>query len=168
MSLFDRLSDQLDDDEEPSAGLTPLDIADLPDNQRKVMFALLRDNKAATEGIQRTALAEKLDHFSDLDETLAELVKSGWLIATGEAPNLRYKVNIRHKRSSNLGLGIWSSLSDRITQRMSELEDEMAQPHRKPALPSALLQSKPVKREDVEAAQANDDEAEADDDDDKD
>jgi hypothetical protein len=46
--LYDRLMDQLgDDDNGQPAGLTPLDIADLPEQQRQVMFALLRDSRAS-------------------------------------------------------------------------------------------------------------------------
>ena len=138
MSLYDRLTNKLGDDEEPSSGLTPLDIADLPGAQRKVMFSMLRDTKAATEGISPDRLSEKLDHPDDLEQTLAELVKNGWLIAIGEESNLRYKVNIQRKRSSSLGFGIWSSLSDRITQRMTELEADEMQPKRRSALPTAL------------------------------
>jgi hypothetical protein len=141
MSLYDRLTNKLDDDDEQPAGLSPLDIADLPGDQRKVMFALLRDTKAATQGIDSEELATNLENPENLQDTVAELVKSGWLIEMGEAPNFRYKVNIRRKRSSTIGLGIWSSLSERITSRMAEFEDEPPQPQKRPALSSDYLDS---------------------------
>ncbi len=66
--LYDRLKDQLgnDDDDQPG-GLTPLDIADLPDEQRQVMFALLRDARASAGGIALAALQEKLSEIDGLD-----------------------------------------------------------------------------------------------------
>ncbi len=137
MSLYDRLTNKIGDDDEPSRGLTPLDIADLPAPQRKVMFSLLRDTKAATEGISLEQLSENLGEPENLPDTIAALIKSGWLIEIGEE-NRRYKVNIRRKRSSSLGFGIWTSLSDRITQKMSEF-DVNDLPARKTQLPNTLI-----------------------------
>ncbi|MCI0709347.1 MAG: hypothetical protein L0154_04210 [Chloroflexi bacterium] len=128
MSLYDRLTNQIGDDDEPRGGLTPLDIADLPAAQRKVMFSLLRDTKAATEGITRATLFEKLDAPDDFEETLNSLVTNGWLIAVGEEDSRRYKVNIRRKRSSSLSFGIWSSLSERITAKMESMESDTPSP----------------------------------------
>jgi hypothetical protein len=73
--LYDRLQAQLDDDrsEEKPAGLTPLDIADLPETQRRVMFVILRDASASTEGITLPALHQKLADVADLDRILDEL-----------------------------------------------------------------------------------------------
>jgi hypothetical protein len=114
--LYDRLSDQLDDDDNGQpAGLTPLDIAELPDQQRQVMFALLRDSRAAAGGVTREALYERFGDFDDLDGVLNELTQNSWLIRQGEAATIRYKVNLRRKRGSTLGGGIWSTLSSRLT-----------------------------------------------------
>lgn len=134
MSLYDRLTNKLGD-EEPSGGLTPLDIADLPTPQRKVMFSLLRDTKAATEGISKEQINKKLEDPLELDNTLADLVKSGWLIETGEHPHVRYKVNIRRKRISSLGFGIWSSLSERITSKLEEFEGSEGAPAQRSSVP---------------------------------
>ena len=144
MSLYDRLNNRLDDDDnnEQGANLTPLDIADLPTPQRKVMFSLLRDNKAATEGVTFARLSEKLEAPPNLVDTVAELLRSGWLIEIGEGESLRYKVNIRRKRSSTLGFGIWSSLSDRITRNIEALENEPFTP-RQNNLPEAFTHTKP-------------------------
>jgi hypothetical protein len=143
MGLYDRLTDRIGDDngEESSGGLTPLDIADLPPAQRKVMFSLLRDTKTATEGIGFDQLQIKLDHPEGLATTISELIKNNWLIAIGEEGNLRYKVNIRRKRSSSLGFGIWSSLSERITQRLDTTDSGISfKPKR--VLPSAFVEGK--------------------------
>ena len=91
--LYDRLNDQLgkDDDNQP-AGLTPLDIADLPDGQRQVMFALLRDSRSSGDGVSADVLREKLPQVEGLAAVLDELTRNSWLIRLGEAPNVRYKV----------------------------------------------------------------------------
>lgn len=136
MSLYDRIANQLDDDDEPRGGLTPLDIADLPAAQRKVMFSLLRDTRAATEGITPADLFEKLDAPEEFEETLHSLVTNGWLIAVGEEDSRRYKVNIRRKRSSSLSFGIWSSLSERITAKMEDMDSDAPTPS--PKLPDAF------------------------------
>lgn len=139
MSLYDQLTNKIGGDDEPQGGLTPLDIADLPAAQRKVMFSLLRDTKAATEGISPDRLSEKLNAPDDLAETVNALVTNGWLIAVGEDEALRYKVNIRRKRSSSLSFGIWSSLSERITAKMDDLEKDA--PTLSPKLPDQFSSS---------------------------
>ena len=129
--LYDRLNDQLgkDDDNQP-AGLTPLDIADLPDGQRQVMFALLRDSRSSGDGVSADVLREKLPQVEGLAAVLDELTRNSWLIRLGEAPNVRYKVNLRRKRGSSLGGGIWSSLSNRLA------EEQESQDTGTPDLPS--------------------------------
>lgn len=119
--LYDRLMDQIDDDDDDkkAPGLTPLDIAELPEPQRQVMFALLRDTTASMGGVSLETLQEKLDDVDDLPDILADLSKNSWLICLGELPNTRYKVNLRRKRSSTLGNSLWASLTDRLADDSS-------------------------------------------------
>jgi hypothetical protein len=126
MGLYDRLFDQLDDDDNDqnddngdeqatSSGVTPLEIAGLPGPQRKVMFWMLRDAKASSEGVNVERLRANLeDDVEDLPTVLAELTKESWLILMGEPPNVRYKVNLRRKRGSSLDANVWASLTDRL------------------------------------------------------
>jgi hypothetical protein len=105
--------DQLGDEDDKPTGLTPLDIAGLPDDQRKVMFGLLRDPVAAADGLTLEALEAKYGDLEDLSGVLDDLTRQSWLIALGEPP--RYKVNLRRKRGSKYASNLWSSLSDRLT-----------------------------------------------------
>jgi hypothetical protein len=133
--LYDRLIDQLDDEDNGQpAGLTPLDIAELPDQQRQVMFALLRDSRASSGGVTREALYERFGDFDDLDGVLNELTQNNWLIRQGEAAIVRYKVNLRRKRGSTLGGGIWSTLSSRLTDE--DKSSDRDQGKDKPDLPA--------------------------------
>lgn len=117
--LYDRLLSQLGDDD-PEPGLTTLDIADLPEHQRRVMLALLRSSHAAPDGLPYAALADKLDHPPNLDTTLDELVRLTWVIRMGEGNNRRYKVNLRRKRASGLHSNLWTSVLDYLAAQDDE------------------------------------------------
>lgn len=112
--LYDRLQDHLKDDQ--PTGLSPLDLTELPDAQRKVMFFMLREARTATGEVERTTLEThfKGREVDDLGATLDALTQVGWLIVLGEAPSIRYRVNFRHKRSSQLSVNLWSTLNDRL------------------------------------------------------
>lgn len=111
--IFDHLSSRLQGDE--VTGISPVDLADLPIEQRQLMLILLRDSTSAFDGVKLETLREKLqskdEHF---DETLAQLVHNRWLIVLGEAPNLRYRLNFRAKRGSSSDFNLWMVLTDRL------------------------------------------------------
>jgi hypothetical protein len=111
--LFDHLSARIQSDD--SKGISPVDLADLPIEQRQMMLTLLRDSASAFEGVQLQNLREKLEgkdeHF---DETLALLVRNQWLIVLGEEPSLRYRLNFRAKRGSSSDFNLWMVLTDRL------------------------------------------------------
>ncbi len=113
--IYDRLRDQLGDDDDRPSGMTALDIADLPAPQRRVMFTLLRDTQAGSEGVTASELAARLDDPSGLDDALEALTRQGWLIRRGEPPRERYKVNLRRRsRGGGLDVNVWSLLIDRL------------------------------------------------------
>ncbi len=113
--LYDRLQDQLGDDDDQPTGLTPLDLLDLPEDQRRVMTLVLRDPQAGTGGVPLHTLQEKLSDLDTLAETLDGLVENNWLIVLGDPPNLHYKVNLRRKQVSKAGTDLWASLMDRLS-----------------------------------------------------
>lgn len=137
--LYDRLKAELgDDDARRPAGLTPLDIADLPENQRQVMFGLLRDSTAASTGLPEDTVYERYAALEGLDGILAELTRHGMLIQMGEPPHVRYKVNLRHRKTRTLSANIWASLSDHLAHELDAGEspdDDATRPPR-PSLPS--------------------------------
>lgn len=112
--LYDHLSGKMGDDE--PAGITPLDITDLPTDQKQVMLSLLRDQAGMSDGVTEDALRAKLSaKIDNLEKTVSDLSRLGWLIVSGEEPNQRYRVNLRAKRASNSVFGLWSILSDRVS-----------------------------------------------------
>ncbi len=113
--LFDHLSARLQDDD--GGGLSPVDLADLPEEQKRIMLALLRDPGSGFEGVPPDTLRARLDGGAEsLNETLAQLVRLHWLITLGEPPNLRYRLNFRAKRGSVSGFNLWSILTDRLPE----------------------------------------------------
>lgn len=125
-SLFDKLQNELDDREE-EGGITALDLVDLPPPLRKLMRILLREVEASRgdleKKIQEMKEADRLS-AKELKISLEALVKQSWLIALGEGENIRYKVNLRRKRGSDLAESIWNSLEDRIEERTKKPDSD--------------------------------------------
>lgn len=136
--LYDRLLDQIggDDDDQP-AGLTPLDISDLPEDQRQIMFWMLRHPKASAGGVTPDTIREHFDDVENLNDLLDDLTRNNWLIRMGEAPAEHYKVNLRRKRPSKLSANMWASLSDKLDDDDDDGPDEDSSTrYSKPGLPS--------------------------------
>jgi hypothetical protein len=111
--LYDHLNRKLESDDAPS-GVTAMDLIDLPDEQRMIMRALLRDPNGKS-GISWEELAARFDDkLSDLWGAVLELKQRGWLIEMGDYPLLSYRVNLRAKRGIQ-GAGLWAALNDRLT-----------------------------------------------------
>ena len=112
--IFDRLQAELGDDDN-SGGVTPLDIADLPEAERRIMLWMLRDRMATGDGITIGTLNERMPSApGDILAIIERLARDGWLISLGEPPNTRYKVNLRQKRGGATGFGLWSIVADRL------------------------------------------------------
>ena len=120
--IFDRLQNQLDI-RKREEGISPLEIADLPPNLRKVMRLMLREvvikHTALVAAIEKMPPANRLSR-AELDSALAELVEQNWLIRYGDtalgsvSEFTSYKVNLRRKAGSQLDKDIWSALDARI------------------------------------------------------
>lgn len=128
--LFDKLQDELTN-RESEGGISPLDLAELPSQLRKVMRHLLREVEAPFNNIwEHNETLSKDDQLSkeELLKGLTTLAKQGWVIALGEGENIRYRVNLRRKPSSSLSSNIWAALDDKIvdhtkTEPADEPED---------------------------------------------
>ena len=118
--LYERLAAQIGGDDDQPAGVSPLDIVDLPRAQRQIMVGLLRDSTAAMSGITLDALREKLAGDEGLAEALNGLTNHGWLIRLGEPPNVRYKVNLSRRRGKKLSANLWASLADHLAASQGE------------------------------------------------
>ena len=115
-NLHDLLGKLSDDDEKSSSsghekkdggGITPLEIAQLPEPQKSLMFFMLRDKKAA-KGL---SLQELAAIFPDeaLENTIQELAENGWLIDDHEE---RYKLNLGRSRRRLSSNDLWKAISN--------------------------------------------------------
>lgn len=97
-------------------GISPLDLADLPADQKKIMLTLLRDQGKSPDGITadilRKAVGNEVENF---DETIATLQKDGWLTLSGDEPNIRFRIAFRPRRAKQTAFSLWSVLSDRTS-----------------------------------------------------
>ncbi len=118
-NLYERLQSELGDENEASgSGLTPLDLTELPDTQRRVMLFVLRGAHRTGGSVDRQALlAAFADQQAALAQALERLVQRGWLVARGEPPNEHYSVNFRRKRASRLNVDLWSALAERLSDK---------------------------------------------------
>jgi hypothetical protein len=113
--IFDRLQGQLSSQDD-EGGITPLDLAELPPALRKIMRLMLREvemTSLALHEAAETILDVDRMEPAELDEALDALSRQGWLIKMGEE-NISYRVNLRRKAGSSLGL--WASLQSRIEE----------------------------------------------------
>lgn len=114
--IFDRLDSQADDDKDDTTGLSPLDVADLPDDQRQVMLTFFRHGKHSGGVLTLASLQQRHAGIKHLDRILRVLTENNWLIRLGEAPDERYKVNFRRRRAGKSKSEIWSSITDRLAE----------------------------------------------------
>ena len=113
--LFDHMNDQMGDDDDKRT-VTPLDLINLPDEQRQVLFSFLRDAKETFGILTLNDLQEKHHDLDDLLGILDDLTNSKWLIQLGRKTNIKYKANLGRRRGSQLSDDIWASLSELLAE----------------------------------------------------
>ncbi|GEM_PF-1522752 len=114
-NIYEHLQSQLGGENHSSeSGLTPFELAELPDVQRQVMLFVLRQAHRSGGSVERSALDQAFTDRQGLADALDVLVRRGWLIARGEPPNVHYSVNFRRKRASRLNVDLWTALSERL------------------------------------------------------
>lgn len=113
--IYDRLQELCNQGASKPAGLSPLELTELPDTQRQVMLYFLREARSRGGEAEYAQLRARFIACEDLDCVLEELTRHGWLIVLGEAPNLRYRINLRRKRGSQIGPDLWNTLTARLS-----------------------------------------------------
>jgi hypothetical protein len=117
-SIFDRLQKKLDVQKQEE-GINAGDIAELPAPLRKIMRLMLREVEMTyTAIIQAVEGMNGLDKLSPeaVNEALETLTRQNWLVRRGEGEKLNYTVNLRRKSGSQLGIGFWNALDDKISE----------------------------------------------------
>lgn len=118
MSVFERLQKRLEVDEHKE-GISPLDIADLPPNLRKVLRLMLREVEMSDVELHKAVVempAEDPMSPTELDQALDTLTRQFWLIRRGLGGRITYQVNLRRKSGSRIPQGVWNALDTKIGQ----------------------------------------------------
>jgi hypothetical protein len=116
--LFDKLNQRLNI-QRIEGGISPLDLAELPSDLRKLMRILMREETMTFQDLlSEIAGIKEFDQVNQeyVANALNSLSRQGWLIRRGEGEKLSYQVNMRRRSGSKLAAGIWSALDDRINQ----------------------------------------------------
>jgi hypothetical protein len=110
-NIFDAAGEKCEPEDD---GISPLDLADLPADQKKVMLALLRDQGKYPDGVPDALLRQEVgSEVADFDATLAELYQDNWITASSDGGEHRYRIAFRSKRAKQTAYSLWSVLSDR-------------------------------------------------------
>ena len=113
--IFDRLKKLLEERE--AQGITALDLADLPDDYKRIMLMILRNAQMTypelCDAVDNLPEAERISREA-LDRALETLLEDNWLIRLGMEDLHTYKVNLRRRPGSDLSQDIWSNLDARI------------------------------------------------------
>ena len=117
--VFDRLQQKIEENKR-GAGITALDLAELPPALRKLMRLMLHDLEInypqLLEAMQAMPREERMPQ-TDLDSALNALTAQQWLIRIGEGERATYKVNLKRRSASSLPTGIWSTLDAKLKDR---------------------------------------------------
>ena len=124
--LFDNLGKKLEDRDQ-EGGISPLDLASLAPPLRRIMRIMLREVEMTypelCEALEKLPEGQQMSR-EDLDEALENLRSQSWLIRLGQDELITYKVNLRRKRGSSLGGGIWDALDSRLKQNKESREEQ--------------------------------------------
>jgi hypothetical protein len=124
--IFDRLKKLLDE-REAAHGITALDLADLPDDYKRIMLMILREAQVTypelCAAVDNLPEAERISR-EDLDRALDMLLADNWLIRLGLEGLHTYKVNLRRRPGSDLSTDIWLNLDAKIQTGQSGSDPE--------------------------------------------
>lgn len=115
--VFDKLHNDIGGDDQ--GGLSIIELADLPTEQRKVMRLMLREVEMTEQALHEAVAGwPEDDRLSEeaLEETLDILSKNQWLIRMGEE-RIVYRANLRRKAGSDLAKSMWGNLDAKIAQQ---------------------------------------------------
>lgn len=126
-TIYDRLKQKLQV-QRREGGISPLELAELPPQLKKVMRLLIREMELSypdlCQAINEMRSADKMSQ-ADLDESLEVLTRQNWLKRDYERGIPLYRVNLRRKAGSALPPGIWTSLHDHLSQtKNTEISDQ--------------------------------------------
>ncbi len=112
--LFDRLQEEIDTREQ-QAGISPVDLLDLPPALATVIKKIIRKN-----GMKLAEIAAALNQNpEETQKALDELVEKGYIRRIEVQKNIWYKAFFRRKADRATGHSFWSALDDIVEEDAS-------------------------------------------------
>jgi predicted transcriptional regulator len=106
-NLFDRLQGEIEA-RNSSAGLSPIDLLDMPTALAEVVNHIVRNNGMRLEDVA----AELNQPIEEASKTLDALVEKGYIRRVEVKGHIWYKAYFGKKADKTLSTGIWSALGD--------------------------------------------------------
>lgn len=106
--LFDRLQGELEA-QQKAAGLTMSDVLNLPDQLRKLVNWMMREEEVSFSQI----LAHINQSEDEARAMLTTLIEKGFVREILVKPEPRYRVRLGHKRKQQVPLNIWETLTEK-------------------------------------------------------
>lgn len=106
--LFDRLQGELEA-QQKAAGLTMSDVLNLPDQLRKLVNWMMREEQVSFSQI----LAQVNQSEEEVRAMLATLIEKGFVREIPVKPEPLYRVRLGHKRKQQVPLNIWDALAEK-------------------------------------------------------
>ena len=104
-------------------GISALDLAKLPRNQRKIVRVLLRGVQMTysdlCRAVEEMPEADRMRR-AELDEALEALNEQGWLKRVSDQHITTYRVNLGRKAGSRLNKDIWAALDPKIKKNRND------------------------------------------------
>jgi hypothetical protein len=119
--LFDRLQDEIQH-RDKVAGLSPVDLLDMPDAPRRILLLLMRQGEMTLPALA-AALGPDGEDAAALEAALADLARQAFVLrreVAGQAPS--YRTSFGQRRRRDLPLGLWSMLEGRVDEGGEEGE----------------------------------------------
>lgn len=126
MGIFDQLHDTIGG-EDNEGGISPIELADLPAEQRRIMRHMLREVELPYEELVEWVAGWDEDQQitqEALDLALKALTQNSWLIQRGEDP-ITYEANLRRRAPSKLARSIWANLDKKIEEQRKERDEDL-------------------------------------------
>jgi hypothetical protein len=122
--LFDRLQDEINA-RQKRVGLSPVDLLDLPADLAAVIRKIVRQN-----GLRLADIAAELNQApADVQQTLDELEKKGFVRHVEVQGDLWYKARFGRKADKSLSASVWGALDKVLDQDDSEEQAPPVRPN---------------------------------------
>jgi hypothetical protein len=135
--IYEQLKSQLGDGFDPKAGFSTLDMIHFPAPVRRIIRIVMRRMEVSLEDLNKAIQElpeEKRPSQEEVDESLAAMIKVGWLEQTEREGVSYYRIDMGKKAGSEVTRASPSQKTQSTMSKLWDTVDEAAQEGEKPAL----------------------------------